>query len=244
MIDTNGERLVSSTHDTTNTLFINDDEINTNLWVGDGNYTDTVEGHAITIKKAPDLTGNYQLIKVSDYSYEFARVKSEREQLIDLIYPVGSIYMSVNAVDPGTMFDGTEWEQIEDTFLLAAGSNYANGATGGEATHTLTTAQIPAHTHNSKSLIGTFEVRRYGTSGTGTDIIIGGREGYTGICSGANGTWSGTHALINAGGRSISGPLTDVVTINATHTHDSVGSGNAHNNMPPYLAVNIWQRIS
>lgn len=71
VITTDGERLVSSTHDTTNTLFINDVEINSSLWVGDGNYTDTVEGHAITIKKAPDLTGDYQLDKISDYSYEF-----------------------------------------------------------------------------------------------------------------------------------------------------------------------------
>ena len=62
------------------------------------------------------------------------------------VYPVGSIYMSVNNVDPGTLFGGT-WEQIQDTFLLAAGSSYTAGDTGGEATHTLTVDEMPSHNH-------------------------------------------------------------------------------------------------
>lgn len=52
--------------------------------------------------------------------------------LVDQIYPVGSIYMSVNSADPSTLFGGT-WERIQDTFLLAAGSSYSAGSTGGAA---------------------------------------------------------------------------------------------------------------
>lgn len=63
------------------------------------------------------------------------------------VYPVGSIYMSVNGADPGTLFGGT-WEQLEDRFLLAAGTTYAAGATGGEAEHTLTVGEMPSHTHS------------------------------------------------------------------------------------------------
>lgn len=62
------------------------------------------------------------------------------------IYPVGSIYMSANSTSPATLFGGT-WEQIQDTFLLSAGSTYTAGDTGGEATHTLTVDEIPSHTH-------------------------------------------------------------------------------------------------
>lgn len=68
------------------------------------------------------------------------------KSLIDLIYPVGSIYMSVNNVSPQTFFGGT-WERIQDRFLLAAGSAYAAGATGGSATHTLTIDEMPHHYH-------------------------------------------------------------------------------------------------
>ena len=66
--------------------------------------------------------------------------------IFDLLYPVDSIYISVNSANPSTLFGGT-WEQIKDTFLLAAGTTYAGGSTGGEATHTLTEGEIPAHRH-------------------------------------------------------------------------------------------------
>ena len=63
------------------------------------------------------------------------------------IYPVGSIYMSINNVNPSTVFGGT-WEQIKDKFLLASGDTYNNGATGGSATHTLAVNQLPSHNHS------------------------------------------------------------------------------------------------
>lgn len=39
-----------------------------------------------------------------------------------------------------------------------------------------------------------------------------------------------------------SNKATDVITINATHEHSSVGGSQSHNNMPPYLTVYIWKR--
>ena len=69
------------------------------------------------------------------------------EKVFDMIYPVGSIYMSVNSTSPATLFGGT-WAQIEDTFLLSAGSTYTAGDTGGEAEHSLSSAEMPLHNHN------------------------------------------------------------------------------------------------
>lgn len=66
--------------------------------------------------------------------------------MLDKAYPVGSIYMSVNRTNPKTLFGGT-WVQIKDRFLLAAGTTYKAGATGGEAKHTLTESEIPNHKH-------------------------------------------------------------------------------------------------
>ena len=63
------------------------------------------------------------------------------------IYPVGSIYMSVNNINPSTLFGFGTWEQIKDTFLLSAGDTYTAGTTGGEATHTLTINEMPSHNH-------------------------------------------------------------------------------------------------
>ena len=65
---------------------------------------------------------------------------------VDFIYPIGSIYMSVNSTNPGTLFGGT-WSQLKDRFLLGAGNTYTNGNTGGAATVTLTVNQMPKHSH-------------------------------------------------------------------------------------------------
>lgn len=162
---------------------------------------------------------------------------------LDDVYPVGSIYMSVNNTNPGTLFGGT-WQQIQDHFLLAAGSSYAAGSTGGAATVTLNTNQIPAHTHGSKTLSGKMSMRRFGTSDSGADIVITGPSGINGIISRATTTWSGTHGVVNIGSRNQSNPMVDVITVTATHEHNSVGGGQAHNNMPPYLAVYVWKRTA
>ena len=66
--------------------------------------------------------------------------------LINLIYPIGSIYLSVNSTSPQQLFGG-EWEQIKDKFLLSAGDTYSSGSEGGEATHTLTVEEMPSHNH-------------------------------------------------------------------------------------------------
>ena len=66
--------------------------------------------------------------------------------ILNKVYPVGSIYLSVSSTSPQTLFGGT-WERIKDRFLLAAGSTYTAGATGGEATHELTVSELPKHTH-------------------------------------------------------------------------------------------------
>lgn len=137
-------------------------------------------------------------------------------------FPVGSIYMSVNSTNPSTYFGGT-WERIKGKFLLGADDSiYKVGATGGEAAHQLTTSEIPAHTHGSKSLTG-------------------GYYSYDYVGSRANGIISETVANENGTGFGADPTQTPwkEFSINATHEHSSVGGNTAHNNMPPYLAVYI-----
>lgn len=62
------------------------------------------------------------------------KIENQLEALTNAIYPVGSIYISVNNTDPATLFGGT-WEQIKDTMLMTAGDTYTAGNTGGSATH-------------------------------------------------------------------------------------------------------------
>ena len=136
------------------------------------------------------------------------------KSLIDLIYPVGSIYMSANNVSPQSFFGGT-WERIQDRFLLAAGSTYSAGSTGGEAAVTLTEATMPMHHHKAS---GSSEF--YCTKGDGVAEI-------TGLTSGP------AFAETNTSG----GVTRKSGTANT-------GGNEAHNNMPPYLTVYMWKRTA
>lgn len=62
--------------------------------------------------------------------------------LLDIVYPVGSIYQSMSATSP-VDFIGGIWTKIK-TFLY--GADAAN-QTGGEAEHTLTIDEMPSHGH-------------------------------------------------------------------------------------------------
>ena len=66
------------------------------------------------------------------------------------LYPVGSVYISFNSTDPSTLFGGT-WSRLKDTFLLANGDAYAPDTTGGSATKTITTSNMPSHNHSVSS---------------------------------------------------------------------------------------------
>ena len=73
-------------------------------------------------------------------------VKLASQLMRDFVYPVGSVYITVDARDPNELFGG-EWEQIKDTFLLASGDKYINGTIGGEEKHRLTIEEMPSHNH-------------------------------------------------------------------------------------------------
>ena len=143
------------------------------------------------------------------------------------IYPVGSLYISVDSTSPATLFGGT-WVQIEDTFLLAAGQTYAAGDTGGEATHTLTSAEMPSHNHAAGTYTDGNEVKNWEFV---LNKIITGQAGKLTFQTAS----SGRYAYGSASG------YADIASIAATV---SAGGGGAHNNMPPYLAVYVWKRTA
>lgn len=112
-----------------------------------GNYNGKyVTGTWLQTTQATDLGRKPSKIAVLDESgWIYSRALSSL--ILEAVYPVGSIYMSVNNTSPATLFGGT-WEAIQGKFLLGAdGGAYKAGNTGGEATHTLTTSEMPSHNH-------------------------------------------------------------------------------------------------
>ena len=71
-----------------------------------------------------------------------------KAEMLDIFYPVGSIYMAYNHTDPSTLFGGT-WVRIENAFLYATTADgVIDGTVKGESEHTLTVDEMPSHNHN------------------------------------------------------------------------------------------------
>lgn len=135
-------------------------------------------------------------------------------QLLQVVYPVGSIYLSTVAANPATLFGFGTWTQVKDRFLLAAGDSYAAGATGGEATHKLTVNELPDHKHY--------------------------------IAATSSGLYDIPAWTLQLKSGSYTAPSTAQEDVGCGYSVGIVADplGQAHNNMPPYLAVYVWQRIS
>ena len=140
-------------------------------------------------------------------------------ELLNLIYPVGSIYMSVNNVSPQVFLGGT-WSPIKGRFLLGQGQNDGNTTEywgsypansnnfpvkemGGETKHTLTVYELP-----EKIPVN------YGNISGGTDVVI-------------------SNTVIGLGG---------IKSGQANMNLQSTAS--PHNNMPPYYVCYMWERTA
>lgn len=87
---------------------------------------------------------------------------------VKLLYPIGSIYMSIQDTNPSVFFGGT-WERIaKGKTLVGVDENdtdfNTSSKTGGEKKHTLTIDEIPSHKHNIN----------YGGAGTGVQGAVPG----------------------------------------------------------------------
>ena len=126
-------------------------------------------------------------------------------EICNVIYPIGSVYISINNIEPSSLFGGT-WEKLEDRFLLASGKTYTNGNIGGESTHKLTIDEMPSHTHTLY------------IDAKGTTIPA----------------WWTRHLFVQNDSPHEAQP----------NNLTSTGNSQPHNNMPPYLVVNMWKRTA
>ena len=150
---------------------------------------------------------------------------AEWDTAVKRAYPVGSIYLSTAPTNPATLFGFGTWVPFgQGRVLLGVGDGYTVGSTGGAKTVTLTEAQIPTHKHN-------------------VVVNAGGLHGHT-I---RGGTGSGSRKYVKS--ESWFATFEDVsVMFGGEHSHSvtesSIGSGSAHENMPPYITVYMWNRTA
>jgi hypothetical protein len=114
------------------------------------------------------------------------------------IYPIGSVYIAVVSTDPNTLLGFGTWSRIAEGRMLIgqkdsdADFNEAE-ETGGAKTHTLTTAELPSHSHGAGTLKG--QVKQTSNGGYGDTATMA--DSNTGTSAGQN--ISGSTATAGSG---------------------------------------------
>lgn len=207
---------------------------------------------------------------------------------LEKMYPVGAIYISTQATDPGNILGFGTWRKIEGRFLVGAGQTGANdfgamGEIGASAPNFLagqrggyTDASLPTHTHEQDSHgheIGshtheipghkhTIAAHNHGP-GSGTKYITTNGTYAGEVVSSVGGSgyrlfkvqeaasfYAPTVTAANTAGRETDvseaqrTEATATVTTGVAATNKATGVAAENRNIPPYLAVHMWERIS
>lgn len=149
-------------------------------------------------------------------------------EIVNIIYPVGSVITLTNDTDPNKLYKGTTWVKMDAGRVLISAGTYTEGSgtytynlgdKGGEAKHKLTTNEIPSHGHGASASTDSHAHTAW--------TVIGGSD-FLGGHSNNNGKWGNTTTSQNSHSHSIN--------ISAT------GGNGYHENRPPYVVVNRWKR--
>lgn len=187
-------------------------------------------------------------------------ISSLLENLKKLTYPrVGDFIITKNSENPSVKYEGTTWELLEErTFIMSAGTNAKVNETGGSNTHTLSTAEMPKHSHTAtigtagghnhtrgdmnitgsfwgddsqyNSWYGTLEGCFYKGAYIGRGDLDSGNASYASgqIAFDASRSWTGSTSYVAAHSHSL--------------TIGEAGNGNAWDSRPKYIAAYIWIR--
>ena len=130
--------------------------------------------------------------------------------------------------------DGTNnTPDLRDRFIVGAGNSYGVGAKGGEATHTLTVAEMPSHNHSATLSLSGLSTNSAGEHTHSVKVINPNFAGnYARTIQGSGDIADSTTASTNS-----AGGHTHTISGSGSVTVNSNGSGSAHENRPPYYAL-------
>ena len=139
-------------------------------------------------------------------------------------FPVGSVFIAVVATNPGTLLGYGTWSAFAAGRVLVGldvGQTEFDTVeeAGGAKTHTLSTAEIPSHTHVQDA----------------HSHIITSQTATTG------GATSYEHGVLDTSSAEAEATET---TATAVAVNQSTGGGGAHNNLQPYVVVYMWKRTA
>lgn len=195
-------------------------------------------GKGVAVGKVAETDNCFEVSEAWDVKVYGKLLKDYIQSFIKTMYPVGSIYMSVNATNPSTYFGGTwvAWGSGRvPVGVNTSDSNFSTvEKTGGAAAVTLSASQIPSHTHAKGTLAAasagahTHNLQNqkapWGTSASNR-VLVDATSGYTAVTNKAT-TSAGAHT------HTISGSTA------------ATGGGGSHNNLQPYITCYMWKRTA
>lgn len=147
-------------------------------------------------------------------------------------YPIGSIYINTLSTNPATLLGGGTWVRYgQGRVIVSQDPGQAefdvSGEVGGAKTHTLTTGEMPSHTHVQNSHNHTQNPHDHDNADGNAGNLLSAAGGAYGVQYSANKTGSTT--------------ATNQAT---TATNQNTGGGGAHNNLQPYIVAYVWTRTA
>ncbi|EAX80417.1 hypothetical protein TVAG_256380 [Trichomonas vaginalis G3] len=164
----------------------------------------------------------YELPTMLDKKADKTELQTLKTEILQTVYPIGSIYTSMNSTRPEVVLGFGTWTQIVDRFLYCANSSKETGGS-----KTISGENLPAHSHYidlSTSQAGWHKHRFWDwsamTKGKGYDVKDN-------VQFAINCFWGNTQGEGN-------------------HTHRVSGytqtTGQSKDYMPPYMTVYAWYR--
>lgn len=198
-------------------------------------------GKGVAVGKVSETDNMFEVSEDWDVKVYGKLLKDYIQQFSSAIYPVGSIYMSVNSTNPSTYFGGTwvAWGSGRvPVGINTSDTNFSTvEKTGGASTVTLTTSQMPSHTHtftgssattNSNGAhTHTLNLNKTAWSGTGGSRVVVDSTDYTALTNNKTSS-NGAHTH----------------TLTAKGSNANTGGGGAHTNLQPYIVCYMWKRTA
>lgn len=243
----------------------------------------------MSLLKNGNVIGGISKALLSKIGFSDLNTKSQNlcdaiNELADMIYPVGSIYMSVNNVNPSTLFGGT-WEAwgsgqvpvgvntndtdfntVEKTggsktqSYTPAGTNSKPTFTGTKATlshtggavsnHTLTTSEIPSHSHTENDQAW---ANLQPTTTTGNHMAKRYAKGSGDVWMTTRTKGGGMRAAMSTANTGGGGAHNHGFTQPTAHTYTPAGTNSAPtftgtqatiNHLQPYITCYMWKRVA
>lgn len=157
-------------------------------------------------------------------------LKEWKDNWLDTVYPIGSIYISINSTNPEDIFGGawmpwgsgrvpvgvnssdSDFNTVEKT-----GGNKSSSHTHTTGNHTLTISEMPSHNHKTNEEGGATLI---------SDLANWQKLGQGSVSVGRTDLWNHTSTI--GGGQ--------------PHNHGNTGSSSV-NNLQPYITCYMWKRV-